>query len=75
MVLYYIRKKQKYLPLQFDDKATCGDTLINTLLCAQFPDFKKKTVAGEKWETDSGIIKFLMGELCHGKRCHDVNTI
>ena len=48
MVLYYIEQKQKYLPIQFDDKAICSDTLINTLFCAQFDDFKKRTAAGEK---------------------------
>jgi len=75
MVLYYIRQKKKYLPMRFDDRVTCGDTPINTLFCVQFNDFTKKTRAGEKWETNSRIINFLMGELCHEKCCHDVNTI
>ena len=75
VVLYYIRQKQKYLPMQFDDRETCGNTLINTILCAQFDDFKKKTTAEDKWETESRLIKFLMGELRHGKWYHDVNTI
>ena len=75
MLLYYIKQKQRYLLEKFDARATCSNTLINTLFCAQFEDFTKKSEVGEIWERDSRIVNFLMGELRYRKRCHDVNTI
>ena len=75
MILYYIRQKQRYVVEKFDDTATCGNTIINSLFVAQYEEYKRKSEAGEKWETDSRIVKFLKGELRHGKRCHQVNTI
>ena len=58
MVLYYIRKKQKYLLMKFDDRATCSNTVINTLLCVQFEEFKKKIETGRSGRWTPELLSF-----------------
>ena len=73
-MLYYIRKKQSYLPDRFDMRSTCGSWHMNAFFYSQFEEFKRQKAHGEKWK-DICVLQFLEGGLRHGIKCHDLDRI